>query len=276
MERLHDRRVLITGAAGGLGAAISRALAREGARLALSGRDQFALERLRGDLVAGGATAEMVVGDLCDRDQVSGLPGRAEEALGGPIDVLVNNAGLELTSVFAGQPPEELERIIQVNLAAPMLLTRAVLPGMLERRCGHVVQIASIAGKHGAACIGPYAATKSGLVGLTQGLRAELRGSGVGCSVVCPGFTTGDGMYARQQQEGHSAPCALGALPAVRVAEAVLDAIHRDRPEVVVNQRPLRPLLALAAVAPGVAEGILERVGANAYFRRVAAGRGRG
>lgn len=272
MTALRDKTALVTGAAGGLGNAISAALAREGVRLVVSGRDAAALRALCERLRAAGGVAEVVTADLGDPAQLAALPERAEQALG-PVDLLINNAGREVTAPFAEQAPEEIADVMQVNLLAPMLLTRALLPGMLGRQSGHIVQIASIGGKRAAACIGPYAASKAGLVALTQALRAELRGSGVGCSVICPGFTTGGGMYARQEAAGHRAPFVLGTVSATRVADAVIDAIRRDRPEVIVNGRPMRPLLVLDAMAPRAAERLADATAVNRYFRQVAASR---
>jgi short-subunit dehydrogenase len=264
---LRGRKVLLTGAAGGIGAHIAQALADEGADLALSGRDESRLDALRDRLRAAGTRCETVTADLADPGQVDSLADRAEQALGS-IDVLVNNAGLDTAGFFSEMSPEEIERATRVNLLAPMLLTRRLLPGMLERGAGHVIQISSLAGKLGAPYVQPYSATKFGLVGFTQALRLEYADAPVGFSVVCPGFISDAGMYARAATEsGASAPSTVGTAPPEKVARAVVRAIKRDLPEVIVNSRPVKPLLALSAISPRLGEGMSRRIGVREMFR---------
>ena len=200
---------------------------------------------------------------------------RAEHALG-PLDLLVNNAGLELTSDFCAYTRAELAGMIDLNLTAPLLLTHRVLPGMLARGRGHVVFIASVAGKLGPAYQAPYAATKAGLIGLTQSLRSQYRHGTVGFSVVCPGFIAGDGMYQRMVEEGMKSNRLMGETTLERVCDATVRAVRRDLPEVIESGAPLRPALALAVVAPGLAERIAPRFGVTELFRRTAVLRGRG
>ena len=119
--------------------------------------------------------------------------------------------------------------MVDVNLTAPLLLTHRLVPGMLERGRGHVVFISSIAGKVGPAFNEPYAATKAGLVGLTQSLRAEYQNAPVGFSVVCPGFIAGDGMYERMLEEGHRSNRLMGETSTEKISEAVVRAIREDR-----------------------------------------------
>src|SRR5947199_5309446 len=139
--------------------------------------------------------------DQNDLELADVLIERAEHCLG-PIDLLVNNAGVEHSSSFDRAPRSELLETMNVNLMAPMLLTHAVLPGMLERGRGHVVFMSSAAGKIGPAYEAPYGATKAGLMALTQGLRREYRKQPVSFSVVTPGFVAGDGMYQRMVEDG--------------------------------------------------------------------------
>jgi short-subunit dehydrogenase len=148
MHELRGRTALLTGASGGLGRHIARALVNEGTRLVLSGRNEDALARVRNELVGGGAEVEIVTGDLTDAKAIDDLVEQTESRVG-PIDILVNNARLEFAASFTGSTREELNRVVAVNLLAPMFLVHRVLPGMLERRQGHVVNIASLAGKVG-------------------------------------------------------------------------------------------------------------------------------
>jgi short-subunit dehydrogenase len=146
---------------------------------------------------------------------------------------------------------------------------------MLERGRGHVVFISSLAGKVGPAYNEPYAATKAGLIGLTQSLRAEYREAPVGFSVVCPGFTKGDGMYQRMTEEGVKSNMLLGETTLDKVADAVVKAVRQDRPELIESGTPMRPLLALAQLFPGLGEQIVDRSGSTRLFRRAAEARDR-
>jgi short-subunit dehydrogenase len=274
MTELSGANALVTGGSGGIGAHIAQALARAGANVVVSGRREDALAGVVARLRDSGVRAEAVAADLYDREQAEGLIDRSEAALG-PIDVLINNAGVEQGAAFTSYNGSELTAMVDVNLVAPMLLTHRVLPGMLQRGRGHVVFISSMAGKLGPAYQAPYAATKAALIALTQSLRGEHLAEPVGFSVVCPGFVAGDGMYQRLLEEGMSAGRLVGHTRIERVVEQVLEAIRRDRGEVIESGRPVRPLLALAALAPGLAERIPARMGVTEMFRRAAAARGR-
>ncbi len=275
MEQLRGRTALITGASGGLGAHLDRRLAREGMDVGLVARREPALAALAEELQALGVRAAALPADLSDLTQVDPLVERAEQALG-PIDLLVNNAGLELTSDFCSYTREELTGMIDLNLTAPLLLTHRVLPGMLGRQQGHVAFIASVAGKLGPAYQAPYAAAKAGLVGLTQSLRAQYRHGPVGFSVICPGFIAGDGMYQRMVEEGMKSNRLMGETTLEKVCDATVRAVREDLPELIESGTPLRPALALSQLSPRLAERIAPRFGVTEIFRRTAAARGRG
>jgi short-subunit dehydrogenase len=274
MKNLQGRVALVTGASGGLGTHIARRLAREGMNVAVSGRREDALAQVAAELSALGVKSAAVPADLSDLTQVDPLIESVESALG-PVDVLVNNAGVESIGAFTRYTREELTSMVDVNLTAPLLLTHRLTPGMLQRGCGHVVFIASVAGKVGPAFNEPYAATKAGLVGLTQSLRAEYLDAPVGFSVVCPGFIAGDGMYARMAQEGHRSNRMMGETTTEKIAEAVFRAIRDDRAEILESGAPIRPILALAQLAPGLVERLAPRFGVTELFRKVAVARGR-
>jgi short-subunit dehydrogenase len=274
MEQLQGRTALVTGASGGIGRAISRRLARDGMNVVASGRRGEVLAGLVTELREIGVKAEAIPADLSDLGQVDPLIERSETALGS-IDVLINNAGVEITAPFTGYSREELTSVVDINLTVPMLLTHRIVPGMLERGRGHVVFISSLAGKIGPAYNEPYGATKAGLIGFNQSLRAEYRHAPIGFSVICPGFTAGDGMYQRMVEEGVSSNRMIGETTTGRVADCVATAIREDRPEIVESGSPIRPMLALSQIAPRLGERLVERIGATEIFRRTAAARGR-
>ncbi len=275
MKNLQGRTALVTGASGGLGTHIARRLAREGMNVAVSGRREDALAAVATELSALGVKTAAISADLSDLGATDPLVESVEAALG-PIDVLVNNAGVESIGAFTSYTREELTFSVNVNLTAPLLLTHRLTPGMLERGQGHVVFIASVAGKVGPAFSEPYAATKAGLVGLTQSLRAEYLDAPVGFSVICPGFIAGDGMYARMVEDGHSSNRMMGETTTEKIANAVVRAIHEDSAEIIESGAPIRPMLALAQLAPRLVERVAPKFGVTEMFRRVAVSRGRG
>ena len=258
MKELRGRTALLTGAGGGLGGYIARALADEGVDLVLCDLPAVSVDQLAAELRSRGVRAELIPADLAHTGGLETLVRHAEETAG-PLDILVNNAGLEFGGGFAHQTREELEAITAVNLVAVMELTRVTLPGMLERGRGQIVNVASIAGKGPFPYLGSYCATKHGVVGFTHALRAEYAAAPVGFSVVCPIFITRVGMYARIEADAPEPPGPLRPLPPESVGAAVVDAIRRNRAEVLVARRPRALLPALSAVAPSAATWLLNR-----------------
>jgi short-subunit dehydrogenase len=271
---VHGRTALVTGASGGIGGHIARALARAGANVLVAGRREEALSSVVEELRGLGVRADALSAELSDLGQAEELIARAEQAAGG-LDILVHNAGIEIASSFTRYTRDELVSMININLTAPLLMTHRALPGMLQRGQGHVVFVSSLAGKSGTAYQEPYSASKAGLIGLTQSLRAEYVGKPVGFSVVCPGFVAGDGMYQRMVEQGMRSNRIMGTTTTDRIAEKVVRAIRDDLAEVVDSGSPVRPLLALAQLAPRLAERVQARAGVTELFRRVAASRGR-
>jgi short-subunit dehydrogenase len=235
---LEGARVLLTGASGGLGEAIARALSARGASLVLSGRRAEVLEG-----IAREVGAEKVVCDLSDRSQTARLAADA-----GPVDVLVANAGLPGAGKFPSLEPDEIDRVLEVNLRAPIMLARLLAPAMVERGRGQLVFVASFAGKVASAGESPvYTATKFGLRGFSHVLRVQLRRKGVGVSLVTPGPIREAGMFARG---GGSLPPFIRALAPEDVGGAVVKAIERDLAELDVASAGLRAVSRLSAVAP--------------------------
>ena len=252
MEQLRGRNALVTGAGGGLGAYIARALAGEGVNLAVTDLPGSSVDGLSAELRTRGVQVEHAPADLTDRDERRRLASWAADALG-PIDILVNNAGVEFGGPFLDTSPEQLELTVAVNLLAVMDLTRLLLPGMLDRHRGHVVSMASLAGKIPPPQLASYGATKHGVVGFTGALRAELADERVGFSAICPGFVGRVGMFGRLEPYIEGGSVAMGTVPPERVGDAVVRAIREDVGEIVLNRRPVKPLILLNAIAPGAA-----------------------
>jgi len=239
---LAGAAVLITGATGGIGQAIARELAGRGARLILTGRREDELARLQHEL-----GARTVVCDLADRGDVARL---CEAAVAAPVDILVANAALPASGWLVDLSPEAVDRMLEVNLRAPITLARALAPAMIGRGRGHMVFISSLSGKAAAPASSLYAATKFGLRGFALSLRQDLRPSGVGVSVVTPGFIRDAGMYARA---GVRLPPGAGTRTPQEVAGAVVRAIEHNRAELDVAPVTLRVGAAIGSIAPGLA-----------------------
>lgn len=252
--RVSGSSILLTGATGGLGGAIADALAAHDARLILSGRRSDRLDTLAQELGARALTA-----DLSDQAQIDDLVAQA-----GEVDVLVANAGLPAAAPLEQLTREEVDRVLDVNLRAPVALAHALLPGMHARRRGHLVFISSTAGKVCAPGNPLYHATKFGLRGLAGALRIDLHGSGVSASCVLPGFIRDAGLYA---ESGAKLPFGVGTRSPGDVGAAVVRAIERDLAEVQVSTLGLRAGALLWNVAPDLASSISRRMGAREIAR---------
>ena len=187
-EPQAHRHVVITGSTGGIGAATARLLARPATRLTVLGRDADRLLALARELDATADSVHPVQADLTEFGLLDELVASCIERHG-PIDILINNAAINGFGAFERASPKELTDIVATNLLAPMLLTRAVLPGMLARRCGHIVNIGSVMGSIGFAGFASYCSAKFALRGFSEVLRRELRGRGVRVTYVAPRYT---------------------------------------------------------------------------------------
>jgi short-subunit dehydrogenase len=257
--QLSGSNVLLTGATGGIGHAIARALHQRGASLVLSGRRSDVLEPLAQE--TGGVALAV---DLSVPEQVERLVLEA-----GEIDVLVANAALPAAGRLDSFTVEEIDRALDVNLRAPVVLAHALAPAMAQRRNGHLLFMSSLAGKASSPGSSIYNATKYGLRGFAAALRAELRGSGVGVSAVFPGFIRDAGMFA---DSGVELPPGVGTKTPEEVAEAVVSAIEKNRGEVDVAPLPLRAGTLLAGVAPELAATMQRRLGSEEISRKMEAG----
>jgi short-subunit dehydrogenase len=243
VRELTGRVALLTGASAGLGPVIARRLRREGVRLVLSARDLERLEALAGEL----GDARVVQADLARRGEAERLASAA-----GEVDILVANAGLPGNGQLVDVGVESIDRILDVNLRSAIVLTRLLVPRMVDRAAGHVVLMASMAGRVPAPGSSLYNATKFGLRGFGHALRAELRGTGVGVSLVSPTFVSGAGMWA---DTGLRA--AVRETTPDRVADAVARAIRQDRAEVLVAPIEQRLFSRLVLAFPGALQPFL-------------------
>jgi short-subunit dehydrogenase len=241
--RTAGKTALLTGAAGGLGRAIATALAERETKLILSGRNREALEELASSLPGSGH--RILLADL-------GEPGVGERLadMAGEFEIFVANAGLPGSGTPTDYSPEELQRVLRVNLEAPMLTAQALAPKLVERGEGHMVFVSSLSGKAAAPESSLYNATKFGIRGFALGLCADLRPQGVGVSVVSPGYVRESGMFARA---GIDPPPGRGTVSPEQVGAATVRAIERNKVEVVVGGTPHRAIAHLSLVSPGLA-----------------------
>jgi short-subunit dehydrogenase len=251
--------ILLTGATGGIGQAIARALAARGASLVLTGRRQDALMELADEI-----SGRPVACDLAERDELRRL---VDEV--GAVDILVANAAHPASGVLTELDQESIDRMLEVNLRAPIALARALAPGMASRGRGHLVFISSLSGKVASASSSIYSATKFGLRGFALGLREDLRPSGVGVSVVLPGFIREAGMFAQAEVD---LPRGVGTRSPDQVATAVMGAIEHNRAEVDVAPLGLRLGASLAGLAPELAAKMSRRMGGERIAADLTAG----
>jgi uncharacterized protein len=256
--RLEGSRVLLTGASGGLGKAIARALCERGAEVAVTARRKEVLDELCAEL---GDAVTPLPADLADREVPAELAERA-----GRVDVLVANAALPAAGPVDDFSPEEIDRALDVNLRAAVQLTRLLMPGMVERGQGHLVFMSSLSGKAASPGSALYSAAKFGLRGFAAGLREDLHGTGVGVTVVFPGFIRGAGMFA---DSGVKLRKGVGTKSPEDVAAAVVRGIERGKGEIDVASLGLRLGVKGAELAPTVGSRIQRWLGADEMGRQL-------
>jgi short-subunit dehydrogenase len=256
---VRDSTVLLTGASGGIGAAIAHALAVRGAHVLLSGRRAEALDQL-----ASAVGGRSVVCDLSDRADIARLGEIAAQA---GTQILIANAAVPASGTLEDLTLEQIDTMLEVNLRAAVALTRSLIPGMIARGSGQLVFISSLQGKAATPGAPLYLASKFGLRGFALGMREDLRAHGIGVSTVFPGFIRDAGMFANS---GVKLPPGIGTRSPQNVAEAVLRAIDEDRAELDVAPLGLRVGAAAAGLAPALAAGISRRLGSHRIASAIA------
>jgi short-subunit dehydrogenase len=261
------RIALVTGASRGIGPLIARQIAREGGHVVLTGRTAAGLEAVTAELAAGGADVSFLPADLTAPGAVTALVHDIERRHGG-IDLLVNNAGGDPLREFHSMTIEENLRTLQLNLIAPVALSHAVLPGMLRRGGGHIVNVSAMAGRVAFPYTEVYAAAKDGLIGFTRVLRGDYHARGVSASVLILGAVRDAGQGQRMLDE--SGMKASGFMvPAEAVARAVVKAVKKDRAELVVMPGPGRLLRAVMDYFPSLGPALNRAAGATTTMQKI-------
>jgi uncharacterized protein len=257
--KIAGSTVLLTGATGGIGLAIARAVHERGGKLIVTGRRVDVLEPLSSEL---GARALAV--DLAEPAEVDRLVREA-----GEIDILIANAALPASGRLESFTTEEIDRALDVNLRAPIILAHALVPTMVKRGSGHLLFMSSIAGKAASPGTLLYTASKFGLRGFASSLRADLHNSGVGVSTVLPGFIREAGMFAEADVK---LPSGVGTRTPQDVAEATVKAIEHNRGEVEVAPLAFRATATFASLAPELAARISRKAGGEQVAHDMAVG----
>lgn len=268
------KTAIVTGASHGIGPYIARALAKEGINLVLAARSGDELEQVANgtDMRATGVHVLTVPIDVTDRNARSALVSAAERTFGS-VDVLVNNAGGDLQREFHRYTTDDVEALISLNLTGPIELTRLLLPGMLQRQQGHIVNISSMGGSVSFPYTEVYSAAKDGLIAFTHVLRADYRQAGISSSVLILGPIKDAGTGARTMQEMNQRMSAMGKIsmsPPEAVAQAVLKSIRRDKAEMIVMPGPGRLMRALMTLFPGIGPTMNQMTGSTRVMKQVA------
>jgi len=257
--RISGSTVLLTGASGGIGHAIAKSVADRGGRLIVTGRRADVLDELTAKY--GGRA---VVVDLAERTDVERL---ANEA--GEVDILIANAGLPASGTLESFTVDEIDRALDVNLRAPMMLAKRLAPAMVAKGRGHLLFVSSLYGKAASPGTGVYSATKYGLRGFAAALRQDLRTTGVGVSVVFPGVIREAGMFADAKVD---LPAGVGTSSPDEVADGIVNAIEKNRGEVDIAPLSMRVVTNVAGVVPEFIAGVQRRLGADKVMAKVAEG----
>jgi short-subunit dehydrogenase len=261
------RTALVTGASRGIGPLIAHQLADRGGHVVLTGRSASDLKAVTVELSAAGADVSFIPADLTQPGAAEALVRAIEDQRGG-IDMLVNNAGGDPLREFHTMTIEENLRTLQLNLIAPLALSHAVLPGMLARGRGHIVNVSAMAGRVSFPYTEVYAAAKDGLIGFTRVLRADYHPRGISASVLILGAIRGAGQGQRMLDDSGMKASGFMA-PADSVARAVIKAVTKDKTELVIQPGPGRLLRAVLDYFPGLGPALNRAAGATTTMQKI-------
>ncbi|MDM9385345.1 SDR family NAD(P)-dependent oxidoreductase [Chlorogloeopsis sp. ULAP01] len=239
MTIIANKTVLLTGASRGLGVHIAHALAKEQATIIGISRSKTGLNKTRDEVKSLGGKFIGFTFDITNVEQLSVLIQHINNTVS-PVDILINNTGVEIYQSFANYSLKDLQSVLTTNLLAAMELTRLLLPTMLERNSGHIVNISSLAGKKGVPYNSIYSASKAGLIMWTDSLRQELASTGINFSAICPGYISETGMTV---DSGLPIPTLAGTSKPEEVAKAVIKAIQKNKAEVIINESAIAEFL---------------------------------
>ena len=261
---LSGRTAIVTGASRGIGPYIAKTLAEQGVTVLAVARNENGLQKTKSEIESSGGICHIHPFDLAD---INALEGFVDDLWNEyhPIQILVNNAGIEKYNHFDQETSEDISAILKTNLGCPLELTRCMLPRMIEEREGHVVNIASLAGKKGVAYNTIYSASKAGLLMWADGMRQEFMDSPVDISVICPGYISDAGMF---YDGGIEPPSILGSSKPQKVADAVVKALRKGSCEIIVNSVPVRFLLAVGQISWRLADNLVKWFGVTALSRK--------
>jgi len=266
---LTGATAVVTGGSRGIGPYIAEALAGRGAGVALVARNEAELQANAARLAESGAEVVAIPADIISPEQRRGLIDAVERRLG-PVDVLVNNAGGDLQRQFHNLTEDELQATLELNLSSVVLLTRLVLPGMLERGRGHVVNVSSMAGRLSFPYSEAYAAAKDGLIGFTRVLRADYRSQGVSASSLILGPVGEAGLGARTAEEVGLKLPPVGLVSPAKIGKLTVRAIRKDKAELTVLPGPGKLLRASMDRFPGLGPAMNRVTGTGKAMRTVA------
>lgn len=251
MKTIVGKTVLLTGASRGIGAFIARALVKEQATVVGVSRSKLELEEFLAEVTAVGDKGYIFPYDISKVEKLSILVEEINQ-LAGPIDILINNAAIEEYRVFQDYSLEDIQSVLATNLIAAMELTRLVLPNMLSRGSGHIVNIASLAGKKGIPYNSIYSASKAGLLVWTDAIRQELAETNVGVSIICPGYVAA-GMFT---ETGMTPPSLANMSTPTEVAIAIIKAIKQNQPELILDGGFTKLLFAIGQLFPRFGDAV--------------------
>jgi len=258
---IKNKNVLITGASRGIGCYIAHEIAKYGGNVALLAlsSDLMHLQSLEKELMQFNINAKSFTADLSDNQQISDVIKKIAEKFG-EIDIFISNAAIESVGIFEHQTEHVIEKTVAVNLLAPLLITKKLLPKMLTRKSGHIVAISSFAGKLGSPYQSVYSATKAGLNKWILGMKREFKGSGVSFSVISPNYVSNAGMYAdvlKKTNEDLRTPKVAGEVTPQKVARMVVRSIMKDKTDKIVGAPLLIAVSILNELVPNFVTSML-------------------